>query len=382
MEAQPDSNTRTVIEKIITATARTAVTRTKLFEYTSSIFNFSDDNHTIQKKGLTKIMNDFSSLAGRAIMLDGYHSSSKENYREEISRFPEARELQFFTVYGLIDLWRKQKYIETYADSNLLQIINKYYPNLKEWSDLYERLEMIRKVLNPSAEERKAKELLEIKGRVNPEIKKAIDKIAEEFRQVIELNEYNHLKSMVAKFQEMYPSGINLDTARRENKPAFNELRRFLVPVEKFSPVYVLAPEYNKSIIKYTYDLSVEIITSWQRKMYDKLGGFISELNKSFEVSVQGSGPRSSDIVFKFTDGSRFMITNQIVSKISNLGNFFYQYPTTFHNAYLPNGTKIQNPNEYTVKKSFNEYSELLKSKDSVKVLAEKQAARIKALKG
>ena len=99
------------------------------------------------------------------------------------------------------------------------------------------------------------------------------------------------------------------------------------------------------------------IILGWKVKMYDKLGGFISDLNKPFTLSVRGSQERQNDINFKFEDGSSFTLRNNIVDKISHLGTFFYAYPTTFHYAYLPDGSKIANPNEVTVKKAFNSYN-------------------------
>jgi hypothetical protein len=92
------------------------------------------------------------------------------------------------------------------------------------------------------------------------------------------------------------------------------------------------------------------------RKMYDKIGGLVSDIDKDFRANVVGSDMSYNDINFIFNDNSKFSIRNQIVSKISNQGTFFYTYPTTFHDAYLPDGEKIPNPNEYSVKNAFNSF--------------------------
>lgn len=56
---------------------------------------------------------------------------------------------------------------------------------------------------------------------------------------------------------------------------------------------------------------------------------------------------------FIFTDGSKFTVRNKVVYKVSTLGKGFAQFPTTFHNAVLPDGTKMPEPNERTINDVF-----------------------------
>lgn len=56
------------------------------------------------------------------------------------------------------------------------------------------------------------------------------------------------------------------------------------------------------------------------------------------------------DINFILDDGSKFDMRFQVISKYSSQGKFFYQFPTTFHNAFMKNGEQIKNPSEKRLK--------------------------------
>lgn len=370
-----------ILEQLIIDNTKTKNTRAKLLDYLERIKSFSLEKQNIEKKELTKMVNELGDLVGSIITSGGYHSPRQEEYRKDLDVIaqeygyrssyeagssnktnPEHKELflhfNFLSVYGLSDMVRKQRFIESHKLSQSFEeLVEKYFPNLKEWADLGDKLEEIRKILNPTAEERKKKELEQIKGKVNPEIKSAIDEIAEDFRKIIEKNEFDLFMRRVKLFQEKYPQGAN-DNARRERsfRETYSVISFLLKEEPKFSSILQVITNFEETAQKRAYNISVETIASWQGKMYDKLGGFISELGKKFTVDVSGSGALSNDIIFKFDDGSRFDIQNQIVGKVSHLGTYFYTYPTTFHNAYLPDGTKISGPSEFTVKKSFNDY--------------------------
>lgn len=225
-------NQKNVLEQLIIDNTKTKNTRAKLLDYLERINSFSEENQTIDRKELTKIVNEFGSFVG-GLISGGYHDPRQDEYRKALDVLAEEygyrnsyaatsdnktnledkalfQQFNFFSVYGLSDLVRKQKFIETHEMSDSFRaFISKYYPNLQEWSELGEKLEEIRKILNPTAEERKKKQLEEIKGKVNPEIKSAIDEIAEDFRKVIEKNEYDWYIRRINLFNEKYPNGAN-----------------------------------------------------------------------------------------------------------------------------------------------------------------------------
>lgn len=51
-------------------------------------------------------------------------------------------------------------------------------------------------------------------------------------------------------------------------------------------------------------------------------------------------------IKFDFTDGSNFKVKNSVKWNRSSAGAFFNQFPTTFHDVFLPNGKLMSTPSE------------------------------------
>lgn len=56
---------------------------------------------------------------------------------------------------------------------------------------------------------------------------------------------------------------------------------------------------------------------------------------------------------FEFETGAEFTVLNKIVYKSSHLGTPFEQYPTTFHNVKLSDGTKMSTPSEKKMAEEF-----------------------------
>ena len=354
---------------IISNQIRTSKTRAKFFDYLDRIYSFTEETPTINKKFLTKINNDFDNIVRDYYMASNSKFerkteldvlAAKYGYRDSYDatskhKDPIFQAIQFGTVYGIREVRCIYKAkIAVFEKVELYFFIDTYYPNIESWNVLAERLDWIYTIVNPSKEAKEAKKLQEIKGKKNPEIKTAIDEIAEDFRKVIETNEYIWYLKQFLGFTAKFPNGTDYNTYNsKENRGIRHNIGRFVTYIDG---VYKLLPNHAEMAEKIAHETSVNTITKWQKKMYDKLGGFITDLNKKFKTTVIGQGLGSHDIVFHFEDGSKFTINNQIVNKVSTLGNYFYAYPTTFHHGYLPDGTRIENPCEFTIKKAFNEY--------------------------
>lgn len=52
------------------------------------------------------------------------------------------------------------------------------------------------------------------------------------------------------------------------------------------------------------------------------------------------------EMQFSFEDGSKFTVRNKTVFKISPLGRPFEQFPTTFHDVVMPDGSRMSSPSE------------------------------------
>lgn len=66
-----------------------------------------------------------------------------------------------------------------------------------------------------------------------------------------------------------------------------------------------------------------------------------------------GSGTLEAGFVFSFDDGSRFTVVNKIVTKYTETGKPFEQFPTTFHDVLKADGTKMKFPSEEKMVKEF-----------------------------
>jgi len=362
------------IEDLVTSTTKMKAGKTKLLDYLNQINSFIEDAPNIDRKQFTQIVNDLDKAVGK--YYDENDTKTDREYHNDIEKLaksmgytsvyeatdknhadPLLRALNFFHVYGLYEVKRKIEAIEAVGKLTNKQkdFIAKYYPNINIWYKLACRTAEIKEILNPTKEQKQAKALQTIKGAVNPEIKKAIDEIAENFRKYIEQKEYDWMLSRVAYFKEQFPDGAtDRDYHEKKNRYLFTNLSGF-IKLENYR-TYNVIPNFEEKARTRAINISNETIKAWQLKMYNKLGGFVTDLNKTFKTSVDGGSIGYNKIFFKFEDGSQFAIQNQIVGKVSPLGTYFYAYPTTFHNAFLPDGSKIANPNEYTVKKAFNDY--------------------------
>lgn len=67
----------------------------------------------------------------------------------------------------------------------------------------------------------------------------------------------------------------------------------------------------------------------------------------------QGAGTLTSEMEVTFADGSRFNVRNKVIINTSSAGRSFYQYPTTFHDVKLADGTKLDAPSEEKMVKVF-----------------------------
>lgn len=66
-----------------------------------------------------------------------------------------------------------------------------------------------------------------------------------------------------------------------------------------------------------------------------------------------GAGTLTSIMQVKFADGAEFTVRNKVIINSSSAGKQFYQYPTTFHDVKLADGTKLESPSEEKMVKVF-----------------------------
>jgi hypothetical protein len=320
---------------------------------------FSEENQTIPKKELTQIKNAFDKLCS-AYYYDPKKKADQELMYDKlgVKFWDYDGPLRFIAMYGVASAVKLMKEINVKLKPAEQEFVDNYFQNLHHWTEIHNRLEYIRQILNPTKEEKDRRKNEDIKGKLNPKIRTAIDEIAENFRKVIEKNEHTNCKKSIERYLETYGEVITYEQMTEDeytpsiiHKVYINEKK-----IIKNNYDITLIKNWKSFIKKYALEYSHDAILSFQYKMYDKIGGMISDINKDFEVDVTGRGMRNNNIHFTFDDGSKFSIRNKIVNNLNQYNTFYYTYPTTFHDAYLPDGKKIPSPNEFNVKKEFNDY--------------------------
>lgn len=100
---------------------------------------------------------------------------------------------------------------------------------------------------------------------------------------------------------------------------------------------------------RFVADALRDMFESFIAKQTEKVNGII----KGRKVHVRSSVSRSLEGIFDFTleDGAKFRMKTQIIWKMSPKGKRFWQFPTTFHDAYKANGAPIRVPSEDALKK-------------------------------
>lgn len=66
-----------------------------------------------------------------------------------------------------------------------------------------------------------------------------------------------------------------------------------------------------------------------------------------------GAGTLTSEMKVSFADGSCFNVRNKVIINTSSAGRQFYQYPTTFHDVKLADGSRLEAPSEEKMIKVF-----------------------------
>ena len=203
---------------------------------------------------------------------------------------------------------------------------------------------------------REIKEREEIKGKLDPIMRTALETVTDKFRDTM----YGYFKTY---FTDERVKAVKFFSSN--SKPDYSEInamnkwnghcRRYQEMMEDFDTATSVSDE---TIVKLAKNISKEQSESFFFKMANKLGGLIATPLKEVRNHMMGeNNPFRSTLKFDFVDGASFIITNKIVVNTSPLGRPFYQYPCTFHGITLPNGSTVKiGDSELAVKKAFNEF--------------------------
>jgi hypothetical protein len=353
---------------------RTKNTKGKLEKYLDDILNYTPENPTLDKKSITKIINDFSKVFGT------YYSLNRDERKLDLEKIQKDRGMEYLfsakeksddykvcqtlklgvNFYSLLDAQRnidKFNDIEHLLNKNENDFVEKYFSNMDKWATLYNSIKSIEDNLKSTQLKKKEEEKIkEIKGKVHPLMRDAINEIKEEFRITIEKNQLEFFNNRMLRLADKYNFKISksdIEEAREKKQDILYGVHQFF---EKAGSFLIPRVDYKEMMKKEANEISIEKSDGWAYKMFHKLGGLLNGVDIKFTIKKTSDNYRSNQLYFDFEDGASFTIRNKIVFKYSSSDTPFTQFVTTFHNAYLPDGERIKSPDEYTVKKAFNDY--------------------------
>lgn len=263
-----------------------------------------------------------------------------------------------------------QEAIKILIQSNQYPAAKVYQENIDELNNYYfsllKAINNLKTKVETSASKKSREKQAAIKGSVNPKILDEIKIIAEDFRKIIQENQYNFYVKRSIEFQNlvkekgtsnfysMFPfkNGKNyMDENASIRNNQLEKYAKILKPVKDGNEL-----KTDSEIVKMSFDESVEEANKFLFKMSDKLGGMFKDIVVNLKIAkMSARNIRSNSLFFNINNGdSSFEIQNSIVSAYSVLRTFFYRYPTTFHNCQIK-GKKLKNPDEATVKQVLNQ---------------------------
>jgi len=105
----------------------------------------------------------------------------------------------------------------------------------------------------------------------------------------------------------------------------------------------------DKAIEKVAKSEGESMKESFLMKNVDKLANILEkkgELKGKPKHNSYRKGDFFGSMNIEFMDGSKFTVVNKVVTKVNYNGTWFNQFPTTFHNVVMSDGSKMKQPSE------------------------------------
>lgn len=202
-----------------------------------------------------------------------------------------------------------------------------------------------------------------LKGKEGDSVKKVFEEILSGMKKNVEEDLIAHYTRLAKQAMEW--DGMTVDEERKASDKIYHTSYRswkFDNPDYKFQS-YLMHYDYNpkgpgqivkivnvqKTIDRWVADGLRDMFESFISKQTEKVNGIL----KGRKTRVRSSISRSLEGTFEFLleDGAKFLMKTQIVWKMSPKGKRFWQFPTTFHNAFKADGTRISPSSELALKK-------------------------------
>lgn len=185
-------------------------------------------------------------------------------------------------------------------------------------------------------------------------LKISIDEVSERFRKLIENYQFNYYSKILDKLKKDYPICIENDIYQRIQNNFIFINKLYVKETDKPNTSFILIKNDIDKLRQICIDESKSLIQNFTIKISEKINNLLNKLNHGFKITTKANNDYN-DFIFEFYDDFKFTIRCNLIHSISsNTGTPYYTYNIIFIESYLPNGTKIQKPNENNIVSAYN----------------------------
>lgn len=206
----------------------------------------------------------------------------------------------------------------------------------------------------------------QVQQQYSAEVEKLLEKlVSKKHKEVVaELTKAN--VEALDRYMAVHDAAIKEQRDKGNEWPTFNDysyfksrptesrfksvIRRMVERVpETIQDEYQRKSDWKKTAKEDAERTASELRAGFVSKNTFKLGRIVNTKQglKDAKILSINSGPDyGGELMFSFNDGSSFTVRNKTVVKQNMHGTVFAQYPTTFHDVKLPDGSKMSSPSE------------------------------------
>jgi len=227
----------------------------------------------------------------------------------------------------------KLKKIEKQPDSKEKR---RYLSVLLEVKDIFDKFSKLKPVKRTQVKKETDKERYVRKLASSDAIKIANDAL----RQTVDRIEKDFVKKRIEEIKQMIEKYVKADDKAKYAMRRGNAI---------LSRYHFNKDIDNKAIEKVAKAEGEAMKEAFLMKNVDKLANILEkkgQLKGKPKHNSYRKGDFFGSMNIEFMDGSKFTVVNKVVSKVNYHGTWFNQFPTTFHDVVMPDGSKMKQPSE------------------------------------
>lgn len=258
---------------------------------------------------------------------------------------PEVSKRIPYTIYDLTDLKKTTKNIGN---------INDFPSQIKEFFDTTKDVPDAMAVIKGYVQKGKAPREVKPGEFVKPAASYNATKAATEFMQEATDSFKKKLKeNITSRITKVYENIRDITDVQDLPKDETSHLvasRIFVTKSKEGKKYFEKLSDANERVMRLIEDNVDQIVNGFVAKNSSKLALILQKKGKPKSHEIVNTNIRNGMVEntmrFVFEDSSSFTLESSVIYKYSQMGKFFFQYPTRFKNVRLADGTIMKMPSE------------------------------------